>query len=380
MIEIKKTELGYQVCSSKGRSFGTYPSLEKAETRLNQIVAFMGKYKRRWRRKAANENKMNIHDLADLFYKQAGLLKYPEQLYKHLCQITASVYANRVKSDVELNLKQNAIITGDREEGSEEDEKSELIELNLLKRICDKYILNYKFKDDKFEYNFNLAEHMGISPKSLDYISYDYDINFIIHNGVHPKMRGSWSDMTATINVYVSSENVFYVEEFKEELMQMFKTIRHELQHLIQTFETNKIELKQDFALNNNIQELQFGLPSKKIINPFVTPKGYSIFDSDENNETREKNKKEHSLRDVEFYTKLSDTILLFNYRKYPEIIKEQAARKFVGLPYENNFTDLNEQLIKNMTENYFFSALKKSQLEKWKKAVKEFWKAVFKD
>jgi len=66
-----------------------------------------------------------------------------------------------------------------------------------------------------------------------------------------------------------------------------------------------------------------------------------------------------HSLDDIEFYTELSDAVEWFKRQGFPD-----------EMP-------LNERIKKYLNNNMFFRALAKGSKGKWKKAVKEFMKAV---
>ena len=111
----------------------------------------------------------------------------------------------------------------------------------------------------------------------------------------------------------------------------------------------------------------------------------------------------EHTARDFEFYTNLQDAVHDFNWRVHriskelPDYnqLKTEFAKRFVGEP--NNFvssymkyflTDTknniaNREILEKMRdtekedEYYLFRELKEHSTEKWKKAVKEFMKAV---
>lgn len=86
--------------------------------------------------------------------------------------------------------------------------------------------------------------------------------------------------------------------------------------------------------------------------------------------------RKIYTLDDAEFYSLLSDDIRLFNskHKNTPHDAKTQALRQWVGAQPNKklfNFDWLNPRI------SELFTRWKKEAPSKWKKAVKEFYKAV---
>ena len=185
------------------------------------------------------------------------------------------------------------------------------------------------------------------------------------------------------------------------------RTVRHEILHFVQEF-LGLIFMSDSTGLpGKHIRDLHFdpsGMPKHKdadlsLIDP-EDPYG-RIF---------------HEFRDVEFYTRLSDSIDIFNiYKRYFPLslhsayakawVKEITPEYFINIlknTFKENFENFikyanraiktickkNEitDNIKNLIEpyeydeqaaNYFFSQLKEKQPLKYRKAIIEFIKAI---
>jgi hypothetical protein len=169
--------------------------------------------------------------------------------------------------------------------------------------------------------------------------------------------------------------------------------VRHELQHFMQTYIFKIKNLKENG-----------GLPSKKIRNKDYDPSGYT---------PKEEGRLQHSLRDIEFYTDLTDAVDEFKYivNKFPIRLKKKLFQFVVGnYSYDNFTTDIFKEMQINNPRSYgtrsefdiskdslvkdylslinanfykiesirgFFQSLKTHQPLKYKKAVTEFYKEV---
>ena len=134
----------------------------------------------------------------------------------------------------------------------------------------------------------------------------------------------------------------------------MRSTIKHELIHWVMDY------------LNVALNTEDFGLPSKRVRDPLITQ-------WTDGNDARLLNNRGistddfHSLHDIEFYTKLADAIRLAE-AEMPEGRKDRDR-------YFREFIGLDDDVF--LRSHDFFRTLKKHSLGKWKKAVKEFAKAV---
>lgn len=108
------------------------------------------------------------------------------------------------------------------------------------------------------------------------------------------------------------------------------RIVRHELQHFIQD----------TIQFLNNLKE-DGGLPSKKIRNKDYNPSGFKQDD---------RSRQEHALRDVEFYTRLSDCIDYFNQAKVklPVAVHKDFAKAWLGIISVDQFRDIAKMHLKN--------------------------------
>lgn len=224
--------------------------------------------------------------------------------------------------------------------------------------------------------------------------------------------KESWSGLWSPSGIKPSAENshigTIYVaadinkdfkkmqysnyQVWKQRLDFIRMTVRHELQHFMQSF----IKYMQQMA------EIG-GLPSKKIRSPEVDPHGIK----DTKTNVTQIN---HELRDVEFYTRLADSIEDFEkatsaflpawlrelYFKYwTDQIEEPQFKTEANIIYNKNNPSQNNKSYWNEADRFkynlmdasdfkkknlggeFFVSLKANQPEKYQKAVKEFYKKV---
>lgn len=173
-------------------------------------------------------------------------------------------------------------------------------------------------------------------------------------------------------------ENIlsFGETELLNQIKYMISTTRHELQHFIQSFV--------DFI---------------KQIRSAGTPAGSSKSKNKQQNVSSKD--QAHELRDVEFYTRLSDAIEEFNNikTKLPAKLHEIYAKYFIDAinsfdfaqKIENHKSIINydeQRLIRFQAQDiisqtrvssghFYFAALKERMPERYQKAVKEFYKAA---
>lgn len=162
--------------------------------------------------------------------------------------------------------------------------------------------------------------------------------------GNHPKNNDIWVDCS-----YQPSD----VEMFNIGRQHIHSTARHELQHLVQS------QIKFMKEKPGDIRREEGGLPSKKIRNV-----EYNIHGTPTSS-IQGKERQEHALRDIEFYPRLSDEVQSFRnryqYRKDND--KYELAKEWVGLIGSESSS--------------FFKQLRENAPNKWKKAIKEFFKAI---
>lgn len=234
-----------------------------------------------------------------------------------------------------------------------------IINEQLLLKECDKYITNdpqyinntesinkkfsYKnyFSNTKFD-NYKVTIFAFFEFKTMAAIAksngWESGIGYWIVNQ-NPLYNDIW------VNCEYNAEDV---ESFNSARQMIHQTARHELQHLVQD-QIRKLK---------NMNELG-GLPSKKIRNP-----EYDLY-GNPTTINKGKERQDHALRDIEFYTRLSDEVQSFKnryqYRKDND--KYELAKKWTGLIGSESSS--------------FFKQLRENAPNKWKKAIKEFFKAI---
>ncbi len=185
-------------------------------------------------------------------------------------------------------------------------------------------------------------------------------------SGMWDKRKNSF--YTDNLYLIANSDIKLNSDNFKNSLLHIKEIISHELVHWKQD----------DFQERYDLKE-KGGLPSNKIRDPLIDPWGYSDFDK--------KNKRQqHEIRDVEFYARLRDEVQIFKqkYGNASQKIKNFALAKTVDKGYPE---DYDYSILYNLPPETFdalpseprefFKVLKEKAPDKYKKAVKEFYKAI---
>lgn len=161
------------------------------------------------------------------------------------------------------------------------------------------------------------------------------EITVILDFAGHAKSRGTWKEYGRELTVDVRGMTMT-VDGFHDAFNDTVRTLRHELQHVGQDV------LQHILSLTKEV-----GTPAENIQVPFKP--------------TKKKPRKEHALREEEFYTRLSDEV--DNFVDYAKRQPKMDLRKL----FQNWITRDSE----------FFSKLHEHESLKWGKAVKEFTKAI---
>ena len=274
---------------------------------------------------------VNLSNNDNIIEKSAGLVRMPEYIIKEICNYVWSKFAKHVMEnfpnnigDVEkyLFLKYLRSII-DLEQGSSEIQKK----FTYGKEIIDVFL------------SYDLNQSTGQYRKS----------NMVRHHHL--------------IDIGLKKPIFKNLDDFKKELLNLKRIVEHEFIHVQQEYYKNQYKI-------NDL----YGLPSIKIREKDKTPDGFSKYDR---NGINLNNRAIHEFRDVEFYTWLNDEKRRFeqSYGNLPEALKEEAARAWVGLPKR-----LKGDLANKLESSIWFLMLMRSREEKWRKAVKEFWKTIFDD
>lgn len=254
----------------------------------------------------------------------------------------------------------------------------EKVEIQLIIKLCDElisqnsdfiYVKNKQTVGKIFNYS-----DFGSDPQFQKYkvqLLLFFDEEYAKKVYSKENWAGLWKENENpeynAIWITAETKNILFAG-FKQTLNKFNNTLRHELQHLFQSAK----------SIEKNIFESDYyGLPSKKIRNPEAD--AFGILKDKEQ-------KVEHSLRDIEFYTDLTDAVETFKsrYNKWPNKLRNIVIKLFVGEITKNdlikyNLTSQEEKYVLSMFygTDHFFQQLKRLAPGKWQKAVKEFYKAI---
>lgn len=154
----------------------------------------------------------------------------------------------------------------------------------------------------------------------------------------HKKTFGMWFQGKRQLTVDVRGRTPESVELFQDILRDILRTLRHELQHVGQDVLTTIQDLKMEAGTPaQDIRVQPTGKPSTK--------------------------RKEHALREEEFYTRLADEIDMF----------VDAARSMAP----SRLRSLFQGWTQGGDRSEFFRRLRQEEPLKWQKAVKEFAKGI---
>lgn len=273
--------------------------------------------------------------------------------------------------------------------------KKEMLECKRY--ITEKVNINNDFNCEKmFEFLFE-----GIDQK--------IDVWVMFHFKDNDEVLGSWNQsnyinkeesvLSGFMDLYyepIIPKSIFGIQN---KVFSIKKTVRHELQHLMQTLITKKI-------FNHNIRQTEEISGVQHHVVPHMMPKTLK------NNIVPDKIKKdedlEHANRGIEYHTRITDSVDDFKFviNTLPKSIHEFYLKAWVGLiSFEDFFPNLRNYKAyhdyyghdffqrtnhKQDFANYFrnaykmlernsamFKSFKEHNFEKYKLAVKEFYKEV---
>ena len=238
---------------------------------------------------------------------------------------------------------------------------SDLVELKLLQKECQKYtstpktyttVAKKKFPVDLSGWKYLervMKKYTDMPLFSKAQLQRDLEkkgyksIDVVLSFKRHKQSLGIWfgHKRELRVDVRTSVGATRRVERFREALGEILRTLRHEVQHMGQDVLTALLGLKREA-----------GTPSveldPRISNKILRWRFY------------QKREKEHARRSQEFYTRLADEVA-----------------RFVAVAKETPVSERKKRF-KSWTENvYFFKVLKRYEPDKWKKAVGEFAKGV---
>lgn len=194
---------------------------------------------------------------------------------------------------------------------------------------------------------------------------------------------GIGRDLESDLEIIMTTYGQSKFQTLNDILADIAETVRHETDHLYQTFV--------NYITQNSVGA---GLPGKNL-----REKNYNQFGALKSNPLSPRI--QHPLQDIEFYTNLADSVALFkqNRTKLPLYLQHQYLKCWISQDLISNFNpgtakkiiefktgkppnldqinNLNQTFNALMDSRVFFEQLKLYQPLKYKKAVKEFVKAV---
>lgn len=342
------------------------------------------------------------------FCKLAGILRVPPQLLKNISEWAIGCYCFSVVG------KLNHLLASYPEHPQR---SNWLMIRGIAKNKLDKqeitaFSKQFELSMEDLPYQETILPQMFWKNKSRRWLVNVYFIsntekNHTIYN--LEAWSGLWSP-TKNIEKSIILGDLYIARDVRHDVKKMIKEnnpiflheawksiteiVRHEMQHLMQELLKYLLDLKEIG-----------GLPGKTIREKERDASGYLY--QVEHGKTQNTVGDPHELRDMEFYTRLSDDIDEFNYfKKYvPVELQQDFLKAWVGEINKETFKSIiyskkqMEELAKKWHEgnkgannqltafdiafqaighrNLFFLFLKRFSPMKWKKAVKEFVKAV---
>ena len=246
-----------------------------------------------------------------------------------------------------------------------------LVELMLLRKECLRYASRaVPLKDsDKHLFTVDLTDwkYLASIPNWQDILLANNNfklLTVVLFPRPHPTRGGQWDARAMEMEVDAPDYIPTQVSGFHGALESLGETIDHEMRHLAQSV----------LSWVRGKEDQHAGLPSKNL----------HLDKAEEDKLPRDPHSPSypaHALRDVEFYTRLGDEVKKFlrTLKDFPPYTRRWALRVWVDLPPGKSPIDPSEDKfgLRRIAPSDFFKMLKQHQPQKWRKAVKEFEKAV---
>ena len=189
-------------------------------------------------------------------------------------------------------------------------------------------------------------------------------------------------------NIFIElPSKVLTTQQFNTDLAWLNEAIKHEITHISQYLfqhiknlnQTGGLSKKENIRKRKNKKYDQSGylLTNTKDNEEIEDDHNNYAFNNAEYDDPDDEDKLSHELIEVEFYPNLHDEISIFkkNIEKLPKELHNLYFKYHVAFPIsDEEFEKLNKYKIE---ETNLFKRLHDGNLNKWKKAVKEFYKAV---
>lgn len=305
---------------------------------------------------------------------QGALLQAPPKMLKDLNRKIDRLCYGHIWAQTNKHIE--GFLSDDKKMTRQEEDT--LVSLRQIQRICAQHAVKPKAYKAKAQFrvpvDFSGSRYekalRGATEPMLGMLK--HGISVVLDFKGHAKRGGQWHPSLRELQVDVNELNrIWTVEKLNQRIEQIHITVRHELQHVAQTY------MKLILDLSENA-----GLPSSSIRSPDADPSGFPT----KPGVSGPKDKRiPHHQRDVEFYTNLTDDIDTFEreLRQIPKPYWGIAARIYVGLGSRQMIDELEYELKERYkktvraSQSGRFLAFKQENAAKWKKAVKEFWKAM---
>ena len=290
----------------------------------------------------------------EMFYdlvKMGGLLKYPQELYEEISNFAIKIFANIVYKLLEDKRIYSQVVT-------------------YIRKNFD--ILEFDIFQTNLNHSVEFLTEAGLNQLDIEFVPGGTYLKFTYHNsGFDDDENIIFHSLKIQLGKGDEILKLKSVDDFIYEIEEIKRLSRHESQHIQQEIYGEKTKL----TLNDREIPYIGGLPPTKTE---VKNRKYSPWGNDLKSDGP---RQEYFNQDIEFYPLLTDSIEFFNretsnlktdkddsenVKKQKVIEKRNKARNFVGDPFVTNETD------------GFFESLKNDSNQKWRKAVKEFYKMVF--
>ena len=332
----------------------------------------------------------------DQFVKLAGMLEVPKKLLEDTRAWARSVYCSRALWELDEEIHQSGLEPPRPPYKRNAAFVRALCLQNIKPGIENPMSIPLSLEDSKYLQPAQLAdlqERMAGDFKPMSVLCH-----FIFSKAAALRIHNSaWSGLwTGNIYLYKNAEDIRLTEaDLKRELADIDETVRHELQHLMQSYLAYSKAIGDGFGGIESMPEV--GLPGKKIRSPQHYPNGAP---KTKENKPDEADPLPHELRDIEFYPRLADTIADYKavINKVPiqlrkmffsawvaQITSEEIGARINNLEqfrrirsYRNVWLHDFVQVRSALTQaRDFFAVLKNSQPGKYQKAVKEVFKEL---
>lgn len=351
--------------------------------------------------------------------REAGMFEAPPGMVQSVSKVVLEAWVSRIKHGITGHLEmwrkklQMARAAPNPNAAEIASFESFIVDLSLLNsrlsreypRVQPKKVpseggeltrLPYDLKGWKYKPRFDeLVDRLSDKDRRL---LFSFELNYVDVSVVFAQsdLKGTWWGW-GLLRLWCDP-NLQDYDTFRERRAEYLRTIRHELQHLGQTI-LSKVIRRVYHKDRPGVSE-EAGMPPRHVREREHDTSGYR-----HKQRREEKNRIEHARRDEEFYTRLQDEIVKARnlWRVVPRKYRPWAVDRIVGVakvprfrgPESEETMRRNREQIKEryrytdndlhvlrdlrgyVSSSPFFSALKRGNVSKWRKAVAEFAKAV---